>query len=304
MSRNRYLLKQTDSFAGFAHAILTYLSGVSLADLHGLTLIHQPLQVAHGLGFAWDDFFAADPRGLVPPLAAPLLSYDNTSLLIEGVRVLLVQVLTSADPPKINRTLSGARAHALVWLRKGRSTMLDAGCCFQPGMRAAGLWLRERFWQAAHSLSRRRSLGLPGRRGHERSGKGPRSLTHHGAVTATAPVGVPVTAAAASVVADATAAGVAGTAAGPTPTAAANVSISIHVRRGDVTWLDRYGAPSHRWVETESVLDVLRGLSHVIGLPLAPPAVEVHLHSERGWLRNDTAALRVVAPWAVVHLDS
>jgi len=50
---------------------------------------------------------------------------------------------------------------------------------------------------------------------------------------------------------------------------------------------------------------VLRDIGQLIGLPLALPAVAVHLHSEsKGWLANDTAALRVVAPNAVLHLDS
>ena len=50
---------------------------------------------------------------------------------------------------------------------------------------------------------------------------------------------------------------------------------------------------------------MLRDIGQLIGLPLALPAVAVHLHSEsKGWLANDTAALRVVAPNAVLHLDS
>ena len=72
-----YLLKDVDSFAGFAHAVNTYIAGVALADLHGLRLLHMPLRVAHGMGHAWDDFFACDPRGLVYPLVAPRLSADN-----------------------------------------------------------------------------------------------------------------------------------------------------------------------------------------------------------------------------------
>lgn len=81
-------------------------------------------------------------------------------------------------------------------------------------------------------------------------------------------------------------------------------TIAIHVRRGDVTWLDKYGLPSHRWVDTMSVLDVLRGVREIIGVPLTPPAVQLSLHSERGWLRNDTQALRELAPGARVELDS
>ena len=35
-----YLLKDVDSFAGFAHAIHTYLAGVALADVHGRQLLY------------------------------------------------------------------------------------------------------------------------------------------------------------------------------------------------------------------------------------------------------------------------
>jgi len=42
----------------------------------------------------------------------------------------------------------------------------------------------------------------------------------------------------------------------------------------------------------------------VLGRPLEQPAVHVHVHTERGWQANDTAALRQVAPGAFVHIDS
>lgn len=47
----RYLLKDVDHFAGFAHAITTYVAGIALADLHGMSLIYQPLKTAHGSGY-------------------------------------------------------------------------------------------------------------------------------------------------------------------------------------------------------------------------------------------------------------
>lgn len=49
--------------------------------------------------------------------------------------------------------------------------------------------------------------------------------------------------------------------------------MSVHVRRGDVTYIDLKGRPSARWVETSAVLEVLRGVAAVLGKPLAPPAV-------------------------------
>ncbi len=69
-----YMIKDIDSFAGFAHAIHTYLSGVALADLHERSLLYTPFRAAHGLEYGFDDFLSSDPRGLVPPLVAPRLS--------------------------------------------------------------------------------------------------------------------------------------------------------------------------------------------------------------------------------------
>ena len=80
-----YLMKDVDSFAGFAHAIHTYLAGVALADLHGRRLLYVPFRAAHGLEFAFDDFLTSDPRGMPPPLAAPrLLLGADAQPLIDG----------------------------------------------------------------------------------------------------------------------------------------------------------------------------------------------------------------------------
>ena len=70
---SKWLLKDVDSFAGFAHALYTFLGGVCLAYRHGMQLIHRPITMAHGLGFAFDDFlmrgFTAYDGTLLPPLA-------------------------------------------------------------------------------------------------------------------------------------------------------------------------------------------------------------------------------------------
>ena len=63
----RYLVKDVDHFAGFAHAIHTYLGGVALAHSNRMQLLHVPFTSAHGLGFAFEDFLAGDERGLVMP---------------------------------------------------------------------------------------------------------------------------------------------------------------------------------------------------------------------------------------------
>ena len=73
MQDHRYLVKDIDYFAGFAHAIHTYLGGVALARHHGMGLLHQPFLSSHGLGFAFEDFLSGDPRGLVAPQVAPTL---------------------------------------------------------------------------------------------------------------------------------------------------------------------------------------------------------------------------------------
>ena len=63
---SRWLMKNTDTFAGFAHAMNSYLAGVALAARHGIALMHRPQVMAHGLGFAFVDFFDSDPRGVIP----------------------------------------------------------------------------------------------------------------------------------------------------------------------------------------------------------------------------------------------
>lgn len=283
MARNVYLLKNVDEFAGFAHAVNTFVAGIALAHMHSVSLVYQPLRASHGMGNTWEDFFSADPRGLVPPIVAPMLAFNQTSLLVDGQSTRLVQLLPNADAKRIRATLSSVPSGSFVWLRKGRATLLDdeKGCDVHVEIRYAGLWLRERFWQAAHHVAKRArnstiSLLQPQAR---RAGK---QRASPNAATAAA------------------AAAAAASSNGNEP----NITISIHIRRGDVTWLDRYGKPSHRFIETSAMLDVLSGVRDVIGRPLAAPAVSVHLHSEKGWLANDTEALQRLAPGATIHLDS
>ena len=248
----RWLLKDVDYFAGFAHAMHTYLSGVALASRHSMQLLHQPFQSAHGLNFAFDDFLTADPRGLVPPLVAPGLVSNQSGRYIDDIPVAsLTLIRKDTSPDKIQSKLHGARARSLVMLKKGRAAMVDhecSNCSYGPEVREAGLWLRERFWQAvrAHELERH-SPGAGGGGGRlDERGARPRQ----GRLPSTTP---PSTRSVAS-----------------TPP---SVVISVHVRRGDVTYLDRYGLPSARWIETASVIDVLRGVREKIGLELAPPQV-------------------------------
>ncbi|KAL1525687.1 hypothetical protein AB1Y20_020536 [Prymnesium parvum] len=290
----RWLLKDVDYFAGLAHAIHTYLSGVALASRHGMSLLHQPFQSAHGMSFTFDDFLAADPRGLIPPLVAPLLTVNASGArAIDGIPVSSIAIARrGASALSIRNRLIAAPNHSIFMVRKGRGAIVDTdqcNCSYGPEVREAGLWLRERFWQAVrvhelaeaqgrHNVTRGRREGIT--RG---TNVGRAAKAHRGRKVSEdrSP------------------------AADPPPRAVPPIVISVHVRRGDVTYLDRLGLPSSRWVETSAVLDVLRGIREKIGLELTPPRVHVHLHSERkGWLSNDTAALLAVAPGAELHLDS
>jgi len=145
-----------------------------------------------------------------------------------------------------------------------------ANFTLHPEVRHAALWMRERFWQAVAARERSGAAEAVG-------GAAPaarRSLAEGGG-------------------------------GGGVAYAADALTVSVHMRRGDVTWLDKFGRPSSRWVDVEAMLEVLRGVRSVLRVPLAPPAVRLHLFSEaRGWGSNDTEALRSIAPHAQLHLES
>ena len=125
-SPRRWLLKNTDSFAGFAHAINTFISGVSLAHRFGFGLLHRPQPMAHSLGYTFDSFFALDRRGVaVAPVFAPTLEIANKSMLIDG-RVVALKVITAAaadNASLLGDWLSDTPPDTIVWLRKGRAAM-------------------------------------------------------------------------------------------------------------------------------------------------------------------------------------
>lgn len=289
----RWLLKDVDYFAGFAHAMHTYLSGVALASRHSMSLLHQPFQSAHGMNFAFDDFLSADPRGLVPPLTAPVLTLNDSGVKqIDGRHVSnVILVRRDVSAAGIESRLRSAAGRSLVFIRKGRGAIVEreCNCSYGPEVREAGLWLRERFWQAvrAHEVAEYNQSAIRSRGDVEVDTSGGRrsssSRARHEAASSKPRHRMT----------------------GSFSSSLPPVVISIHVRRGDVTYLDRYGLPSARWVETSSVLDVLRGVAKSIGMELRLPRVEVHLHSEfKGWYANDTAALRALAPDVKLHLDS
>lgn len=296
----RWLLKNTDTFAGFAHAINSYLAGVALASRHGVGLIHRPQAMAHGLGLTFSDFFENDPRGVVPPVYAPALHVNNTAMSINGYPVhLYVQLATTGNSTAIANQLNSLPHNSVLWLRKGRAAFTDGceptnGCYYPPEVRYAGLWLRERFWRAAlarlQAMQLRFSSGPPpggsgggpmrmrgsgGGLGGRLNGQRPRPL-HSSTVHQT----------------HSSADG------GP-------IRICVHVRRGDVYYLGpKTHKPHPHWVETTTVLDILAGVRRALELPLELPGVIVDVFSERGWLKNDTAALQAIAPGAAIHLDS
>ena len=227
---NRWLLKDVDYFAGFAHAVHTYLGGVALAGAHGLSLLHQPFMSAHGMGYHFDDFLMGDERGLVEPLAAPELGVSpQAQLLIGGRPITIGTVQRTGSAAQVTAKLLQAPADSLTHVRKGRFAFVDenktlcVNCTITPESRYAALWLRERFWRATRARERRAARNS----GVSNVGEG-------------------------GGVAD-----------------AKTVTIAIHVRRGDVTYLDKYSRPSSRWVETTAMLEVLRGVSSVLGVPLA-----------------------------------
>lgn len=256
----RWLMKNTDTNSGFAHAMNTYLAGVALAADSGAGLIHRPQVMAHGLGFTFVDFFDTDPRGLVPPVYAPYLHTNGSAMYIDGAATQLHVSTTSAG------VLSSLPPGSLLWLRKGRAAYSNPalGCTTNHEVCATALWLRERFWWAVMARQAR-------------------SRERHSVGKSQVP-GLP------QVVAKADASG------GP-------IRIAIHVRRGDMVWLDKTHS-SGRWVDSETVLDVLLGVRRALGMPLEEPAVVVDLFSEKGWLSNETDALRAIAPGARVHLES
>ena len=289
----RYLVKDVDFFAGFAHAIHTYLGGVALASYHGMSLLHLPFQSAHGLGYAFDDFLAGDARILVAPQVAPVLTSDASGkLYVDGRQTTVTTISRSVSAQTVTQRLRSAPDHSVNWVHKGRFAFADpepalcVNCTVTPEARYTALWIRERFWRAVRAREEQQQLLL--RQSASASPKSSRRKDRNAASAA-------ASAASAS----------AASAAAASPNTSDPIRIAIHVRRGDVTYLDRYSKPSARWVETSDMLHVLRGVRDVLGVPLAPPQVLVHLFSEaKGWYANDTAALHEVAPKAAVHLDS
>ena len=158
---NRWLLKDVDTFAGFAHAIHTYLGGVALADANGMSLLHSPFQSAHGMGFHFDDFLMGDDRVLSSPLVAPTLGVDRQARLVIGGRPLTVGTVSrTSSGAQIASKLRAARAQSVSYVRKGRFAFVDddprlcVNCTITPEARYAGLWLRERFWRAVRARER------------------------------------------------------------------------------------------------------------------------------------------------------
>lgn len=292
MLGRRYLLKDVDTFAGFAHAIHTYLGGVALAIFHNMSLLHRPFQSAHGMGFHFDDFLMGDDRVLAAPLSAPVLGIDQLArLVIDGQPLSIGTVSRTASGTQVSTVLHAAPARSVTLVRKGRFAFVDSdsslcvNCTITPEARYTALWLRERFWRATRTREQRLAAASTSGDSAKASARPTRR-----ARGASAPGAAPDSPLARDL------------AAAP---ANQSVTIAIHVRRGDVTYLDKYSRPSARWVNTIDMLEVLRGVQAALGRRLEEPSVRVHLFSEgRGWGANDTAALRALAPHALVHTDS
>ena len=71
--------------------------------------------------------------------------------------------------------------------------------------------------------------------------------------------------------------------------------VVLHVRRGDVYYLGpKTGRPHPHYVESAAVLEVLSGVREAVG-EQTWAAVELDVETERGWLHNDTRAVRARA---------
>ena len=318
LEHTRWLLKNTDTFAGFAHAVNSYLAGVALASQYGVGLIHRPQQMAHGLGFAFVDFFECDGRGVVPPVYAPTLSANATSMLIDGQHVqLYVQLAAAANASSAAQQLMSLPPHSMLWLRKGRRVFSNpsGGCgntasdevCY------AALWLRERFWRAV--LVRRQQKQqqpLPQLLRQRRMLSHHKSMEQHRRPASKSQSRAPSRMSAgdqvsASIGAQSNALDDRGQeiARSSLATEGGPIRICVHVRRGDVYYLGpKTRMPHPHWVDTTTVLDMLVGVGRALGVALELPRVEVDVFTEAGWMRNDSAALRAIAPHAQIHSDS
>ena len=308
----RWLLKNTDTFAGFAHAMNSYLSGVALAARHGVGLLHRPQQMAHGMAFTFVDFFDSDPRGLQPPVYAPTLSGNGRAMVVNG-RAIKLHVLLAANGTQVARSLDALPHGSVLWLRQSRRAFVeppilgarsDCASSAPDEVCYTGLWLRERFWRAV--MERRRRQRPAGEEAPIRpKGRGRKSLI----ASAASPSSASQSASSSLMVAAEDAQTVVALKPGAHSQDAADglgpVRICVHVRRGDVYYLGpKTRKPHPHWVETTAVLDILAGVGRAIGEPLAAPGYAVDVYSEVGWLHNDTLALRSLAPDAKVHLDS
>ena len=299
-------MKNTDTFAGFAHAMNSYLAGVALADLHGIALMHRPQQMAHGLGFAFIDFFDSDPRGIVPPVYTATLGSNASAMLINGHPVqLYVQLATAGNSTLVAQQLSTLPPHSILWLRKGRDAFWDVSdtrCLSTTRSEVCygALWLRERFWRAVLSRPQRFGGGadrVARNKLHVRRHPSARLSKSYAPRTYASSSGGTLDLEGFNANASSTGSAAAGNG-GP-------IRISVHVRRGDVYYLGpKTRLPHPHWVETATVLDMIAGVRKVLDMPLEAPAVIVDVFSEVGWLINDTVALHALAPDARVHLDS
>ena len=287
-------MKNTDTFAGFGHCINSYLAGVALAERHGVGLIHRPQGMAHGLGFIFTDFLDADPRGIIPPVYAPTLQANGSTMLVNGratrlyVQLAVPKAAVTADKDVTGKELDALPTDALLWMRQGRSAFHEGPVKRCPSNGEAcftALWFRERFWRAVLRVQRGQPGGgrqfvAPTTRG---GGKGKRAKGGNLTMPANAVFAAPAAAAADG---------------GP-------IRVCVHVRRGDVYYLGaKTRMPHPHWVDTVTVLDILAGVGRAMEMPLEEPAVLVDVFSEVGWKHNDTAALRAIAPNAQIHLDS
>lgn len=157
---SRWLARTIGPGPGLSHTLNMYLSGVARAHACGMRLIYEPITASHGLGWAFDDLLWADPRGIVAPLESPALSClpNSSRRTVDGQDV----GFTMIQPPPpvqsklaaITAQLAAAPPRSVTWARKIDNFFARVDSRpIRDEVLYTGLWMRERFWSAVHTLA-------------------------------------------------------------------------------------------------------------------------------------------------------
>ena len=157
-------------YAGIAHGLHSYLSGVALAAEHGYALLYEPLRFSHHVDTLLDDLLfpqgGGAPAGsacLARPYATPSLRIEwagGLRIFIANASVQLSRIAKNESARRISQLLHAAPPHSLVWVQKGRKTVAEPRPALSavlgapaPAVRATALWFRELFWRGVARAS-------------------------------------------------------------------------------------------------------------------------------------------------------